>query len=209
MEFLIGIVIVILSIILHEIAHGFVANWLGDPTARFAGRLTLNPLPHIDPVGSVLIPGILALTGSSFLIGWAKPVPYNPYNLKNQRWGEAMVGAAGPLTNVLIALIFGLILRFSGSLGLSGAFLGICVTVVYANLVLAIYNLIPIPPLDGSKVLRSILPSNLALAYGRLETSMYALGPVGLIMVSLLAIYLLWPYLSGFVQTLFSLIVGT
>ncbi|TSD05655.1 MAG: peptidase M50 [Parcubacteria group bacterium Greene0714_7] len=209
MEFLIGIVIVILSIILHEIAHGFVANWLGDPTARYAGRLTLNPLPHIDPVGSVLIPGILALTGSSFLIGWAKPVPYNPYNLKNQRWGEAMVGAAGPLTNVLIALIFGLILRFSGSLGLSGAFLGICVTVVYANLVLAIYNLIPIPPLDGSKVLRSILPSNLALAYGRLETSMYALGPVGLIMVSLLAIYLLWPYLSGFVQTLFSLIVGT
>jgi len=208
MEFLIGIVIVILSIILHEIAHGFVANWLGDPTARYAGRLTLNPLPHIDPVGSVLIPGILALTGSSFLIGWAKPVPYNPYNLKNQRWGEAMVGAAGPLTNVLIALIFGLILRFSGSLGLSGAFLGICVTVVYANLVLAIYNLIPIPPLDGSKVLRSILPSNLALAYGRLETSMYALGPVGLIMVSLLAIYLLWPYLSGFVQTLFSLIVG-
>ncbi len=209
MEFLIGIVIVILSIILHEIAHGFVANWLGDPTARYAGRLTLNPLPHIDPVGSVLIPGILALTGSSFLIGWAKPVPYNPYNLKNQRWGEAMVGAAGPLTNVLIALVFGLILRFSGSLGLSGAFLGICVTVVYANLVLAIYNLIPIPPLDGSKVLRSILPSNLALAYGRLETSMYALGPVGLIMVSLLAIYLLWPYLSGFVQTLFSLIVGT
>jgi len=208
MEFLIGIVIVILSIILHEIAHGFVANWLGDPTARYAGRLTLNPLPHIDPVGSVLIPGILALTGSSFLIGWAKPVPYNPYNLKNQRWGEAMVGAAGPLTNVLIALIFGLILRFSGSLGLSGAFLGICVTVVYANLVLAIYNLIPIPPLDGSKVLRSILPSNLALAYVRLETSMYALGPVGLIMVSLLAIYLLWPYLSGFVQTLFSLIVG-
>lgn len=208
MEFLIGIVIVILSIIFHEVAHGFVANWLGDPTARYAGRLTLNPLPHIDPVGSILIPGILALTGSSFLIGWAKPVPYNPYNLRNQRWGEAMVGVAGPLTNILIALIFGLILRFSGSLGLSGAFLGICVTVVYANLVLAIYNLIPIPPLDGSKVLRSILPSNLALAYGRLETSMYALGPLGLIMVSLIAIYLLWPYLSGFVQTLFSLIVG-
>jgi len=209
MEFLIGIVIVIFSIILHEIAHGFVANWLGDPTARYAGRLTLNPLPHIDPVGSILIPGILALTGSSFLIGWAKPVPYNPYNLKNQRWGEAMVGVAGPLTNILIAIIFGLILRFSGSLGLSGAFLGVCVTVVYANLVLAIYNLIPIPPLDGSKVLRSILPSKLAIAYGRLETSMYALGPFGLIMVSLVAIYLLWPYLSGFVQTLFSLIVGT
>lgn len=208
MEFLIGIVIVILSIIFHEVAHGFVANWLGDPTARYAGRLTLNPLPHIDPVGSILIPGILALTGSSFLIGWAKPVPYNPYNLKNQRWGEAMVGVAGPLTNILIALTFGLILRFSGPLGLSGAILGVCVTVVYANLVLAIYNLIPIPPLDGSKVLHSILPSKLAISYGRLETSMYALGPFGLIMVSLVAIYFLWPYLSGFVQTLFSLIVG-
>lgn len=208
MEFLIGIGIVILSIIFHEVAHGFVADWLGDPTARYAGRLTLNPVPHIDPVGSIAIPGILALTGSPFLIGWAKPVPYNPYNLRNQRWGEALVGASGPLTNVLIALIFGLILRFSGDLGLSGATLGILVTVVYANLVLAIYNMIPIPPLDGSKVLAAILPTQMRMGYKRLETSMYALGPFGLIMVSLVAIYLLWPFLSTFVAFLFSLIVG-
>ncbi|MES2134817.1 MAG: site-2 protease family protein [Patescibacteria group bacterium] len=209
MEFLIGIVIVILSIIFHEVAHGYVADWLGDPTARYAGRLTLNPVPHVDPIGSIAIPGILALTGSPFLIGWAKPVPYNPYNLKNQRWGEALVGLAGPATNILIALIFGLILRFSAPLGISGALLGVFVMVIYTNLVLAIYNMIPIPPLDGSKVLSAILPLQLRMGYKRLEASMYALGPFGLIGVSLVAIYLLWPVLSGFVQALFSLIVGT
>src|SRR3989338_6489790 len=115
MDIIIGIVIVILSIILHEAAHGYVADWLGDPTARYSGRLTLNPLPHIDPVGSVLIPGILALTSSPFLIGWAKPVPYNPYNLRNQRWGEAMVAIAGPATNILLAVFFAMILRFGGA----------------------------------------------------------------------------------------------
>ncbi len=208
MDFLIGIAIVIFSIILHEVAHGVAANFLGDPTARYAGRLTLNPISHIDPMGSLIIPGILALTHSPFLIGWAKPVPYNPYNLRNRRWGEALVGAAGPFTNILIAILFGFALRFAAPLGLSGSALGICVTVVYANLVLALYNLIPIPPLDGSKVLRALLPRNLALSYGRLETSMYSLGPLGLIMVSLVGIYLLWPFLSGFVQVLFNLIVG-
>lgn len=206
--FIIGIVIVILSIIFHEVAHGFVADMLGDPTARYAGRLTLNPLPHIDPIGSIAIPGILALTGSPFLLGWAKPVPYNPYNLRNQRWGEAFVAGAGPATNILIAVIFGLILRFSGELGLSGGILAVCITVVYANLVLAIFNLIPIPPLDGSKVLASILPLQMQAGYRRFEASMYAFGPVGLIMISLIAIYLLWPVLSSFVRMLFVLIVG-
>lgn len=208
MELLIGIIIVILSIIFHEVAHGFVADWLGDPTARYAGRLTLNPLPHIDPMGSIAIPGILALTGAPFLIGWAKPVPYNPYNLRNQRWGEALVGAAGPLTNIFIAVVFGMALRFAAPLGLSAGILSLCYTVVSTNLVLALYNLIPLPPLDGSKVLRSILPFQLRMAFGRLEQSMYALGPVGLVLVSLAAIYLLWPFLSGLVQVLFSLIVG-
>ena len=208
MEFLIGIIIVILSIIFHEVAHGFMADWLGDPTARYAGRLTLNPLPHIDPIGSVAIPGILALTSSPFLIGWAKPVPYNPYNLRNQRWGEALVGAAGPVTNLFIALVFGMVLRFASPLGLSSGIFTMCVTVVSTNLVLALYNLIPLPPLDGSKVLRALLPGNLGVAFGRLEASMYALGPLGLVIVSLVAISLLWPLLSGLVQLLFNLIVG-
>lgn len=208
MEFIVTIVIVVLSIILHEVAHGFMADRLGDPTARYAGRLTLNPFSHIDPIGSVALPGILALTSSPFMIGWAKPVPYNPYNLKNQRWGEALVAFAGPMTNIFIAILFGAILRFAGPLGLSGPVLGACVTAVSANLVLAIYNLIPIPPLDGSKILSALLPAGLRIGYKRLEESMYALGPVGLVGVGLVAIYLLWPVLSRLVSFLFALIVG-
>ncbi len=203
-----GIAIVIFSIILHELAHGVVADWLGDPTARYSGRLTLNPLPHIDPVGSIIIPGILILTQSPFLIGWAKPVPYNPYNLKNQRWGEAMVAAAGPLTNILLAILFGLMIRFAGAFGLPQTILSLFVTGVYLNLVLAIYNLIPIPPLDGSKILRSLLPSSGRMAFGNFETATYALGPLGLVMVGIFAIYLLWPILSVIVQWLFGLITG-
>lgn len=204
---IIGIVIVIFSIILHEIAHGYMADWLGDPTARYSGRLTLNPLPHIDPVGSVLIPGILALTGSSFLIGWAKPVPYNPYNFRDQKWGEALVAFAGPATNIALALIFGLSLRFFGN-GLEPAVITILATAVFANLALAILNLLPIPPLDGSKILKSILPHQLAQSYAGLERMTYALGPFGLIGVLLLFIYVLSAPVSQFVYFLFSLIVG-
>ncbi len=208
LSFAIGIAVVILSIIFHEVAHGYVANWLGDPTAKYAGRLTLNPIPHIDPIGSIAIPGILALTGSPFLIGWAKPVPYNPYNLRHGKWGEGLVAFSGPLTNVIIAIIAGLLLRFSAELGLPALMMGVLVTAVYANLVLAIFNLIPIPPLDGSKVLRAFLPLSLARGYDRLEGMAYALGPFGLLAVGLVAIYLLWPVLSILVQWGFLLLVG-
>ncbi len=201
------IVIVILSVILHEVAHGYVADWLGDPTARYSGRLTLNPLPHIDPVGSIIIPGMLALSHSPFLIGWAKPVPYNPYNLRDQRWGEALVAVAGPATNVAIAIFFGLLIRL-GVTASSDVLLSIFVTATYTNLVLALYNLIPVPPLDGSKVLRSLLPLQARMAFGGFERSVYAFGPLGLIIIGLLAIYLLWPFLSGVVQWLFVLITG-
>ncbi len=200
-----GVVAIIFSIILHEIAHGYMADWLGDPTARYAGRLTLNPIPHIDPVGSVALPGILALTGSPFLIGWAKPVPYNPFNLSNQRWGEALVAFAGPLTNIFIALIAGTLLRF-------GAFPEVLTTVLamvtISNLSLAILNLIPIPPLDGSKVLKALLPYPLARSYASLEGMTYALGPFGLIGVLLLFIYVFSEPVGRFVYYLFSLIVG-
>ena len=204
---LIGIVLVIFSIILHEVAHGYVADWLGDPTARYSGRLTLNPVPHIDPVGSVLLPGILALSGSSFLIGWAKPVPYNPYNLKNQRWGEAMVALAGPATNILLAVLFGLLIRSFGG-AMDQLQLQVLAMAVFANLSLAILNLIPIPPLDGSKILKSILPYPLAQSYAGLEGLTYALGPFGLIGVLMLFIYVLSAPVSQFVYFLFSLIVG-
>lgn len=205
--FLPAIALVILSIIFHEVAHGYIADLLGDPTARYAGRLTLNPLPHIDPVGSVVIPGILALTGSSFLIGWAKPVPYNPYNLKNQRWGEALVSVAGPLTNILLAILFGLVLRFFGG-ALPGEGASILIIATLANLSLAILNMIPIPPLDGSKVLKSFLPYILAASYARLETFTYALGPLGLIGVLVLLVYVFSAPMFAFIRVLFSLITG-
>lgn len=207
MEIVIGLAIVIFSIILHEVAHGFVADYLGDPTARYSGRLTLNPVPHIDPVGSVLIPGILALSGSSFLIGWAKPVPYNPYNLKNQRWGEAMVAFAGPATNIILALGLAVLFRFVIQID-EPELARILAMAIFANLSLAILNLIPIPPLDGSKVLRSVLPYNMAAAYGRLEHITYALGPIGLIGVLILMVYVFSEPVSRLVFFLFSAITG-
>lgn len=208
MLFILALVVLIFSIILHEIAHGLIADWLGDPTARYSGRLTLNPVSHIDPMGSIIIPGILILTHSPFLIGWAKPVPYNPYNLKNQRWGEALVAGAGPLTNLLLALIFSQGVHFAAALGLSQDALNFFATAVYTNLVLAMYNLIPLPPLDGSKVLSSLLPLRARMAFGNFERAAYALGPFGLVAVGLIAIYLLWPLLAGVLQYLFVLLTS-
>ena len=149
--------------VIHEVSHGYAALALGDKTAQYSGRLTLNPIKHIDLFGSIILPALTALMGGP-VFGWAKPVPYNPYNLKNQKWGPAIVGAAGPAANLLLAVIFGLFIRFSSSLsaGVSGQFLANFITIAAAisilNLVLAIFNLVPIPPLDGSKVLFAFLP---------------------------------------------------
>lgn len=159
------IAILVVSVVIHEVAHGFAANWLGDPTAKLEGRLTLNPVSHIDPMGSVILPAILALSSSPFLFGWAKPVPYNPYNLqRGGRWAEAIVAGAGPAANVLIALLFGIIIR----LGVIPAeVMSLAVSIVFLNILLAVFNLIPIPPLDGSKILPQLLPYNMAVAYER------------------------------------------
>lgn len=155
-----SIVILVISVVIHEVAHGVMAYWLGDPTAKLAGRLTLNPIPHIDPIGSVILPLFMALASSGgFIVGWAKPVPYNPYNLKAGKWGPAYVAAAGPASNILLATIFGLILRFN--LVASEAMAGFFVQIIFVNIMLAVFNLIPIPPLDGSKVLFSALPYRL------------------------------------------------
>ena len=158
MAITLSLVILILSIIAHEVAHGYAANSLGDPTARLAGRLTLNPLPHIDLMGSIVIPSLLVFTGSPIMFGWAKPVPYNPYNLRNQRWGEALVAVAGSATNILLAVIFGLLVRFGAALGFDATALSLAATIAFINLFLGLFNLIPFPPLDGFTVLRSILP---------------------------------------------------
>lgn len=163
------IIILIFSVVLHEMAHGYAANWLGDPTARLAGRLTANPLPHLDPFMSVILPGILLATGSPILFGAAKPVPYNPYNFTNQKWGEAIVAVAGPAANILIAAVFAVLVRSAELLQLSDSFVMIAVQVIVLNIFLAFFNLVPIPPLDGSKILPKLLPYSLSMQYNNLR----------------------------------------
>lgn len=196
---ILSIVILIFSIIIHEVAHGFMADWLGDPTARLQGRLTLNPIKHIDPVGSIIVPLITSLSGFTF--GWAKPVIYNPYNLKNKRQGEFLIGAAGPLSNLSLALIFSAVIRFAISSGaFSMEFIQVCSYVVLINLVLAIFNLIPLPPLDGSKLLFAYLPSQ----YGQLRMRMETLAPFFILIV----VFFLWNIISPIVFVTFKLFTG-
>ncbi len=157
-EFIFQILILIFSVVIHEVSHGLAAFYLGDNTAKDEGRLTLNPLKHLDPFGSILLPLITYWAGG-FIFGWARPVPYNPYNLRNQKYGPGIVGAAGPTSNILIALIFGLLIRYSALLPfLPGSFFQIATFITFLNIVLAVFNLIPIPPLDGSKILLVLFP---------------------------------------------------
>lgn len=161
------IVVLVMSVVIHEMAHGYAANALGDPTARLQGRLSANPLVHMDPMMSVLLPGLLILTGSPILFGAAKPVPYNPYNFTNQKWGEALVAAAGPAANLGIALVFAILIRVAPVLELSDTFIILAFQVVVLNIFLAFFNLVPIPPLDGSKILPRLLPFSLSMQYER------------------------------------------
>ncbi|MBI2120305.1 MAG: site-2 protease family protein [Parcubacteria group bacterium] len=198
-DFIFSIAILILSVVVHEVSHGFMANILGDGTARHAGRLTLNPLKHLDPVGSFFIP-LLTYFAGGFIFGWAKPVPYNPHNLRDQRWGDAKVAAAGPFSNLLLAVVFGLILRFGGGLLDYSAAAQILQLIIYLNLILAVFNLVPIPPLDGSKILFSILPYHLKYIQDFLER--YWLVFIGIF------IFFVGGVLSPVVDYLFRVIVG-
>jgi len=156
-DFLFVLAIVIMSVIIHELSHGYMAAYLGDRTAEYAGRLTLNPVHHIDPVGSVIVPVVMYLS-TGLVFGWAKPVPYNPMNLRNPRIGTVLVAISGAASNFLIALIFGIVIRTGVAESVSPAFLEISALIVAINLVLGVFNLIPVPPLDGSKVLFALLP---------------------------------------------------
>lgn len=165
--FIFKILILVFSVVIHEVSHGLAALALGDNTAKHMGRLTLNPVKHLDLWGSLIVPALTFLFGG-FMLGWAKPVPYNPYNLRDQKYGSAIVGVAGPASNIFIAAIFGIMLRLFPVwadaaqnpvvLRLLQNFGEIFLYIVTINVVLAVFNLIPIPPLDGSKLLFALLP---------------------------------------------------
>lgn len=206
---ILSLVILILSIIAHEVAHGYAANSLGDPTARLAGRLTLNPIPHIDLMGSIAVPALLIFTQSPILFGWAKPVPYNPYNLRDQRWGETIVAVAGSATNLLLALIFGLIVRFGVSIGFDQTALTVAATIAFVNLFLGLFNLIPFPPLDGFTALRSALPWHLAGGLNQFEQRIRTMGPVALIVFLFVFSYIFAGPFFSFVAQIFGLLTGS
>lgn len=208
MEQIVIIIALILSIVIHEVAHGHMANWLGDPTARLQGRLSPNPLVHIDPLGSVIVPALLFFSGAGFLFGWAKPVPYNPYNLSDQRYGEAKVAAAGPAVNLLLALVFGILIRLSDVIGLPESALTLFGYIVFINILLALFNLIPIPPLDGSKILPALLPVSVAMRYNELMRTVERYGVLVLFIVVFLVIQIVWPFLFSGVLAVGSLFTG-
>jgi Zn-dependent protease len=152
-----SIIILIISAVTHEMAHGYAADFLGDPTPRLQGRLSINPLKHLDPVGSFLLP-LLTYNIGGFIFGWAKPVEFDPYNLKHPKRDEMIIAIAGPVSNAIIAGVFGLMVRFNEVLQLPVTMVTLASLVVIINLSLMVFNLMPIPPLDGSKLLLNSIP---------------------------------------------------
>lgn len=205
--FALSIIVLLFSVIVHEVMHGLVALKFGDHTAERAGRLTLNPIPHIDLFGTILLPALLIITGSPILFGWAKPVPVNPLNFSSLRKGELLVSAAGILANFCLAAVaaiaFHLLNAFAGT---PLVILNLLRFMAMINLILGVFNLFPVPPLDGSKILLSQLPLNLARSYSRLE-------PYGIL---ILLILMMIPFgntsilqgVLGFLVGLFSNILG-
>jgi Zn-dependent protease len=225
------ILTLVYSVIIHEVSHGVVALWLGDLTAKYADRLNLNPLKHIDPFGSVILP-LLLVVSTGFAFGWAKPVPYNPYNLRNQKWGPTMVALAGPASNLILAGVAAVIAkllpltllaktdileRFIGVISgrgdfvdrfglladalagsLSGIFFGLLLLVIFWNVVLACFNLLPIPPLDGSKLLYALVPLRERTVFFLEQYGLFLLifvifflsGPISLFINFVLSIFL-------------------
>lgn len=193
-----------MSVVVHEVAHGYTAYLLGDNTARDNGRLTLNPIKHLDPFGSVILPLLLVFMNAGFVIGWARPVPYNPSNLRNERKGTFLVAIAGIVANLMIAIIFGLMIRFAPSfinITFLASFYKIASIIVLLNLVLVLFNLIPIPPLDGSKVLFTLLP----VKYRYIENFLEKWG----MFILLFFIIFLWSKVSPLVFIAFYFITGT
>jgi Zn-dependent protease len=198
-KIVLSIVPLLFAIILHEVSHGWVAEKLGDPTARMMGRITLNPISHIDPIGSIILPGILLLTGSPWVFGWAKPVPVNFGNLRGGRRDMALVALSGPLCNFVLAVLSSIIFHLTvrGAAGPAGISDRIIVPVhmmasysVLYNLVLMVINLLPILPLDGGRIVAGLVPVRIAMAMARMER-------YGMLIVLLLIALGIWSYVVG------------
>ncbi|MEN9921492.1 MAG: hypothetical protein RLZZ517_470 [Candidatus Parcubacteria bacterium] len=196
-----SIIVLVFSVVVHEVSHGYIAYRFGDLTAKYQERLTFNPLKHIDPIGSIILPFIMSLLPGGLILGWAKPVPINPYNFKNRKLGEFATAFAGPLSNIFIASIFIVLVRLSGNLGLSSTFIELSLVVILINTVLACFNLMPVPPLDGYRIVALLLPQHLA---DRFE---YFSQRFGLLIVLFFVLFLWDPIFMGVISVV-ELLVG-
>lgn len=194
---------ILVSITLHEAMHAYVSHWLGDDTAFHEGRLTLNPLAHIDPFATILLPLILVAIGAP-PFGAAKPVPFNPYRIKGGEWGAALVGVAGPLTNLVLAALGGLLMRFLGT-GVDPTILTVLDVFVGVNVAFFLFNMIPFPPLDGSRVLYAIAPDGIRSLMRGIE----GMGLIGIVLFMFLLFPLIRPLFSEIFINVYSFILGT
>jgi Zn-dependent protease len=197
--FVVKIVIVVYSVVIHELSHGLMANAMGDPTAKQMGRLTLNPIKHLDMFGSIILP-ILLYTTTGFIFGYAKPVPYNPLLLRDKKYGPAKVALVGPASNIALAILFGLTIRFLPFVVFSSIVQELFVFIVSLNLVLAVFNLMPIPPLDGHWLLMTFLPDR----FNNFKMFLYKYS----IPIFVFFVLFIFPVLSFIVTHLFGLITG-
>lgn len=195
------VVILLFSVIIHEMAHGYAADALGDPTPRLQGRLTLNPLVHLDLVGSIIVPLVLVVAQAEFILGWAKPVVFNVYNLRNRKWGPALIAVAGPVSNIALAVVFGLLIRLGPTLGIvAEPFYFIASAIVFLNILLAVFNMIPVPPLDGHHILFALIPEK----FNHIKRALYTYS----IFFVLIVIFVAWRFIRPLVMWLYTLITG-